>query len=653
MAAIYDDARADALVAQGIQGLMERLGLCKEIMHVRAKLAEAITLRPVAAQERAKAMTQRRINALRALLLPNFKASSTSAAVDELLIPTTAKKTLMDFVEQANQGSDRDKISTSLVVNDLVEMLRRINAQELDLGLTNRSQSYLDIANAAQNLRPTNEPDTEPHMRGHIVFKPVVDAAIEAGKFTDEQLQMVKAAAQQVKEAKDASDLTIAPEEAAELNRLRGKFYEFKSQLEDLANAKNAIKAKRGMDNDEFKAAYQKYADLYAEYLEWHRGSYVKRGNVLIEAIKKKREVFVSQSADVHTKLMADINKDNPVSEQDAKDWVDRNLTITAAAVSRLRRIGYAPEQLRKDFVEFYRFARGRVDKLVIDTKGDRRANATGINTHGTAGSIFLDSSFDKVTLWHEAGHHIEADPVARAAAALYIRQRSEDGRQYTLRSLTGNRGYGPGEVALKGGFFSPYVGKIYRGGVTEVFSMGCETFANPALLATRMEKDPQTLEFVLGYLRSPKTAMQQLHQSMREAMREISEDAQENAQTVIQKRNEELAKSIQLENIDPTPWLEREKASWIVERHGGQYVGAVKSDSGDIFYVYSSKRVLNTDTRRFAAGYKVYVDDTSAGMYELQIPGKDKTAMLTVLAVWAKSNGNFMDAKTILSGRA
>lgn len=655
MAAIYDDARADALVAQGVKGVMDRLGLCREILEVRSRLEQAPVV-SLKGKARANALAQRRISALRSILLPGYKASSDSAAVDDLLVPATAKKTLGALIEQAAGGSASDRISASLLVGDLVGMLRRVNAAELDYGLTRTNVGLLDVASAAQSLIPDEPADTPQLLRGHISAKPIMDAAIEAGKFTEEQKGLLQAAAQQAQEFSQASRDAFAPEESQELRALHARFDAYSSELKQLVEAKSGAAKLAGPDSDAFKQAKQRYEELFEEYLNWHRNVYEKRAKELNAAIKEKRAAFMTKAVELHGQLMDDINRDNPVTVEQAEAWARDKVTITPAAVARLRRQGYLPEQVRKDFAEFYRFARGRVDKLVIDTKGDKRANATDINTHGKAGIINLDSAFDKKTLWHEAGHHIEADPAARAAASLYIRYRSVDGKQYTLRSMKGgHKGFKPNEVAYECGFFSSYVGKVYRDGFTEVFSMGCETFSDPALLAQRMAVDPQTLEFVLGYIRSPKTTLAQLHQSMRESMRETTEDADSQAEDATAARIKQLADSLALEDIDPQPWLSRTRAAWIVERDGAQYVGAVKAGEKTL-YVYSSKRVRNAETKRYGAGYLVYEDDgtDNGGTFDMAIPTKDKDSMRAVVATWAQaaqSDGMYELAYRILSG--
>jgi hypothetical protein len=88
--------------------------------------------------------------------------------------------------------------------------------------------------------------------------------------------------------------------------------------------------------------------------------------------------------------------------------------------------------------------------------KGDRRANATDIGEHGKPGTIHLDTNFSKRTLWHELGHHIEADPAAKMVAGQMIRRRAKSAAPGKLRRITGNKAYGSKGNRLGERLFQP-----------------------------------------------------------------------------------------------------------------------------------------------------------------------------------------------------
>ena len=230
---------------------------------------------------------------------------------------------------------------------------------------------------------------------------------------------------------------------------------------------------------------------------------------------------------------------------------------VTKAATARLRKLGYPLEKLRADMAEFYRFTGGRVMSVRIDSNGSRRANATDIEAHGKVGTINLGTNFGRRTLWHELAHHMEADPVAKAAAGRYIRRRSVDGdKVYRLRSMTGISGYSPKEVAYNAGFFDAYVGKVYRNGTTEVFAMGVETFSDPKLLAKRAAKDQETLEFIAGFVSQPMPELARAHMGLRQIVTDMSED--------FDTANEDQAAQIIRELAAKAELIPDEDRSWV-----------------------------------------------------------------------------------------
>ncbi|MGN8554582.1 UNVERIFIED_CONTAM: hypothetical protein OHV15_18560, partial [Microbacterium sp. SLM126] len=155
---------------------------------------------------------------------------------------------------------------------------------------------------------------------------------------------------------------------------------------------------------------------------------------------------------------------------------------------------------------EYYRLSGGKASAIRIGIDGGRRANAVGVTARTDEKVINLGSRFNKTVLFHELAHHLENDPIAMAASNGFLKRRRESDTKFTLRSLTGNKGYGPMEVAYKDGFIDPYVGKVYPGGITEVFSMGVQYLANPSHAAILAAKDPHMLELITGYLSAPLT---------------------------------------------------------------------------------------------------------------------------------------------------
>jgi len=68
------------------------------------------------------------------------------------------------------------------------------------------------------------------------------------------------------------------------------------------------------------------------------------------------------------------------------------------------------------------------------------------------------------------------------------------------LKNIEPNLGYAPSEIARPDKFLSPYMGKIYRDGSTEILSMGLQMFyQNPIKLA---REDPDYFDFILTVIR-------------------------------------------------------------------------------------------------------------------------------------------------------
>jgi len=118
------------------------------------------------------------------------------------------------------------------------------------------------------------------------------------------------------------------------------------------------------------------------------------------------------------------------------------------------------------------------------------------------SGQIVLANDAHRVAV-HELGHHIEfrnPEVKARAAAFLDRRTAGEDARP--LAEITNNSNYRAGETAQSDKFISPYMGKRYANGDTEIISMGLEYFySDPLKLA---KDDPDYFMFMYDVLRTP-----------------------------------------------------------------------------------------------------------------------------------------------------
>lgn len=184
------------------------------------------------------------------------------------------------------------------------------------------------------------------------------------------------------------------------------------------------------------------------------------------------------------------------ISEEQASAWANSNILIAENARTKLRRIGYSPEQLKKDIAELYRYVGGKLGPIEFVLEGhSSRAFARGKTL------IAVQGSFNRETLFHECGHLAEAwDMSSQAACLQFVRDRAK-GDLVSLKKLTGGS-YRSNERAYPDDFYHPYVGKYYSHGASEVFSMGMQCFANPQCLAMLAEKDPEHFNLTIGICR-------------------------------------------------------------------------------------------------------------------------------------------------------
>ncbi len=238
---------------------------------------------------------------------------------------------------------------------------------------------------------------------------------------------------------------------------------------------------------------------------------------------ERNREVSLLQEAEreledaVGGALIFKILESSPVTKEDAGQWV-KNQRVSKSAVIRLKKQGYEESALRDHMAEFYRLTGGRIGKAFIETKGDKRAKAAFWD-----GTIYIDGSFTKRTLFHEMGHLLEREPKLEAMAETFRdgRAKKEKGTK-TLKSITNNPAYRSDEVAYTDDFFDPYVGKVYRNNCTEVLSMGTQMFSSPQDATFLASRDPQMFNMMLGFMLSKPTAREI---AKKEMIQEVASD--------------------------------------------------------------------------------------------------------------------------------
>jgi SPP1 gp7 family putative phage head morphogenesis protein len=173
----------------------------------------------------------------------------------------------------------------------------------------------------------------------------------------------------------------------------------------------------------------------------------------------------------------------------------------------------YGSNRIRGLLTDFHLISRGKVDNidaivyrdyvykgqvLVPKERGYAQQKDRIVNTgKHTAEEI-------SSTLFHEMGHHVEYGDlpgVTRygALAREWRDERVTSMSEMSLREITGIEEYSENEVARPGSFFNPYLGKVYKGGSTEVIAMGMEHLDTPASMAALYDKQPDLFDFVIG----------------------------------------------------------------------------------------------------------------------------------------------------------
>ena len=101
-------------------------------------------------------------------------------------------------------------------------------------------------------------------------------------------------------------------------------------------------------------------------------------------------------------------------------------------------------------------------------------------------------------TILHEFGHHIEFRNKKVAKRIKTWRKQREAG--YTKQKIS--PWFDNDEVGFEDSWAERYTGRVYRGDVTEILSMGVETFGNTSRMTTVLKGDPDHMRMMWAILR-------------------------------------------------------------------------------------------------------------------------------------------------------
>lgn len=184
-------------------------------------------------------------------------------------------------------------------------------------------------------------------------------------------------------------------------------------------------------------------------------------------------------------KMYQDLVTAGGKSETDADTWLE-------SLGKRTPKVKKSDKALK----DVYRLTGGNVQTLKSVGYETPRAFASK-----DRGFINVGKSEEDNIIFHEVGHHLEYSyPEIQKSANEFLQKRST-GQVQTLRKITKSKSFRTDEIAIIDKFIDPYVGKIYKGGATEVVSMGLERFCTPAAMKKFKDRDPEHFHYILGVL--------------------------------------------------------------------------------------------------------------------------------------------------------
>ncbi|MEH1789642.1 MAG: hypothetical protein V7L23_29830 [Nostoc sp.] len=148
---------------------------------------------------------------------------------------------------------------------------------------------------------------------------------------------------------------------------------------------------------------------------------------------------------------------------------------------------------------EFYQMTNGLGSKTLEKFKADNlRAYADDKDK-----SINIGLFTDLETIWHEMGHHLEFEDEEVAKVARDWRDsRASSQTPVSLNDLVVNGRYKDNEKAKPDKYISPYVGKVYNNGFTEVISMGIAQFHSSESMLEFYNQDKKHFQFIVGLMK-------------------------------------------------------------------------------------------------------------------------------------------------------
>lgn len=426
------------------------------------------------------------------------------------------------FDETCYRGEDKDKITAA---SDLVAVVGWCIRQGIDYRAMMRQKGSLyDIAK--ELLNPKSKAVNWGRV-GKMVYDDLLTSASAKlpGLLTDKG-----ELSENLKTLIHGYRMAHSPLEAPETEEDRNS-EAAKRILIQLRQVDSGTKISESSHPELFKGLHKYYPDEIREYVRDEnktiRVTATVRGLVIqkkIEYEQKATDAFYAGRDRARQALLDAVNgallNASPVTAAMAEAWAAGKVRIEQTAEQAVggtessqsqpesdNAPGYilGTDDLMAQSKEFYRLVGGKVTPIRFYWKSARASafpNPGNRNHH----KLNVGDKLDKTTLFHELAHFLESDSLLAAASRHFRDTRATTKRVKKLSDITGNPFYSAKEKALQDHWVSPYVGKIYEDGSTEVASMGMQHLARAEDIAKLAKEDPQMLAFTLALAVKPDT---------------------------------------------------------------------------------------------------------------------------------------------------
>lgn len=213
-----------------------------------------------------------------------------------------------------------------------------------------------------------------------------------------------------------------------------------------------------------------------------------------------KSSVIKIKTSAVDIKITGFIKNNGKISAA-AKLLEDyKNRTNPTDTDQRLKAIKF-PSELKEQIKDFYQITNKSLDKLKEIKLLPERSYADI-----PKGLIVIDNRKApaqwRASVFHEMGHFLESSSSNNKQASNSFIKSKAEGPLQSLNSIMKVTKYDLSEMAYPGKFITPYVGKVYKSGDTEVISVGLEHFSSPLGLSKLFKADPQHFKLITQVLK-------------------------------------------------------------------------------------------------------------------------------------------------------